>query len=76
MNIVVTTMFLLPLVLVTFYLYLSGVFTNRRAFQFIFSILVAFFVLIIGIGGFQLSYEAYDLRATTPVALSETLSEP
>lgn len=76
MNIVVTTMLLLPLVLVTFYLYLSGVFTNWRAFQFIFSILMAFFVLIIGIGDIQLSYQAYDLQATTLVALSEILSEP
>ena len=76
MNIVVTIMFLLPLALVTLYLYLSGVFTNRRAFQCIFSILVAFFVLIIGVGGIQLSYQAYDLQARTPVALSEILSEP
>ena len=57
MNIFVTTMFLLPLVLVTRYLYVSGVFINRRAFQFAFSILLALFALIIGIGGIQLSYQ-------------------
>jgi hypothetical protein len=76
MNIFVTAMFLLPLVLVARYLYVSGVFTNRRAFQFTFSILLAFFALIIGIGGIQLSYQSYDLRATTSVSLSEDLPEP
>ena len=55
MNIFVTTMFLLPLVVVTLYLYVSGVFTNRRAFQLTFFILLTFFALIIGIGGIQLS---------------------
>ena len=55
MNIIVTTIFLLPLVVVTLYLYVSGVFTNRRAFQLTFFILLTFFALIIGIGGFQLS---------------------
>ncbi len=57
MNIFVTTMFLLPLMLVTRYLHVSGVFINRRAFQFAFSILLALFALIIGIGGIQLSYQ-------------------
>jgi len=76
MMILITTMFLLPLVLVTLYLYVSGVFTNRRAFQFTFFILLAFFALIIGIGGIQLSYQNYDLAATTPVSLSEALPEP
>jgi hypothetical protein len=76
MNIFVTTMFLLPLVLVARYLYVSGVFTNRRVFQFTFSILLAFFALIIGIGGIQLSYQGYDLPATIPVSLSEVLPEP
>jgi hypothetical protein len=57
MNIFVTTMFLLPLVLVTRYLYVSGVFINRRAFQVAFSILLVLFALIIGIGGIQLSYQ-------------------
>ena len=36
MLILVTIMFLLPLGLLTLHLYLSGVFTNRRAFQFTF----------------------------------------
>lgn len=50
MNIVVTTMFLLPLVVVTFYLYVSGAFSNQRAFQFAYFILLGFSVLTIGIG--------------------------
>jgi hypothetical protein len=75
MNIFVTTMFWLPLVVVTLYLYLSGVFTNRKAFQFTFSILLAFFALTIGIV-IQYSNQSYDLPVTTPVALSEGLPEP
>jgi hypothetical protein len=76
MNIFVTTIFLLPLVVVTLYLYVSGGFTNRRAFQLTFFVLLAFFALIIGIGGVQLSYQGYDLQATTSVSLSEVLPEP
>lgn len=76
MNTVVIIMFLLPLVLVTRYLYVSGVFTNRRAFQFTFYILLTCFALIIGIGGIQLSSRGYDLPATTSVSLSEVLPEP
>ena len=76
MNIFVTVMFLLPLVLVARYLYVSGVFTNRRAFQLTFSILLAFFALIIGIGGIQLSYQGSDLPATIPVSLNEVMPEP
>ena len=76
MNIFLTTMFLLPLVLVTRYLYVSGVFANRRAFQFTFYILLTFFALIIGIGGVQLSYQGYDLPGTAPVSLREVLPEP
>ena len=68
-------MFLLPLVLVTLYLYVSSVFTNRRAFQFAYFILLVFSVLTIGIG-IQYSYQDYDLLATTPVSLSEVLPEP
>ena len=49
MNIFVTTMFLLPLVVVTLYLYVSGVFTNRRAFQFAYFFLLVFSALTIGI---------------------------
>jgi hypothetical protein len=75
MNIFVTTMFLLPLVVVTLYLYVSGVFTNRRAFQFAYFILLVFSALIVGIG-IQYSYQGYDLLATTPVSLSEVLPEP
>jgi hypothetical protein len=75
MIIFVTTMFLLPLVLVTLYLYVSGVFTNRRAFQFAFYILLAFFALTVGIG-IQHSCQGYDLPATTPMSLSEVLPEP
>jgi hypothetical protein len=75
MNIFVTTMFLLPLVLVTRYLYVSGVFTNRIAFQSAFYVLLALFALTIGIGT-QLSYLGYGLPATTPVSLTEVLPEP
>jgi NhaP-type Na+/H+ and K+/H+ antiporter len=75
MIIFVTTMFLLVLVLLTVYLYVSGVFTNRRAFQFGFSILLIFFALTIGIG-IQHLYQGYDLPATTPVAMTEALFEP
>jgi NhaP-type Na+/H+ and K+/H+ antiporter len=74
MMILVTAMFLLVLVLLALYLYVSGVFTNRRAFQFGFSILLVFFALTIGIGIH--SYRGYDLPATTPVSLSEVLPEP
>lgn len=76
MMILVTTLFLQPLVLVALYLYVSGVFTNRRAFQSVFYVLLALFALIIGIGGIQLSYQGYDLPATTSVSLSEVLPEP
>jgi hypothetical protein len=76
MNIIITTLFLQPLALVTLYLYVSGAFTNRRAFQVTFYILLAFFALTIGIGGIQLSYQGYDLLASTPVSLSAGLPEP
>jgi len=76
MNIVITIMFLLPLALVTCYLYESGVFTNRSAFQCTFYILLSFFLLLIGIGGIQLSYLGYDLPATVPLSLTEVLPEP
>jgi len=74
MMILVTAMFLLTLVFVALYLYVSGVFTNRRAFQCGFSILLVFFALTIGIGIH--SYQGYNLTATTPVSLSEDLPEP
>jgi len=58
------------------YLYVSGVFTKRRTFQFTLYILFVFLALIIGIGGIQLSYLGYDFPATTPVSMTEVLSEP
>jgi hypothetical protein len=76
MNIFLTTLFLQLPALVTLYLYVFGAFTNRRAFQLTFSLLLAFFALTIGIGGIQLSYEGYDLPATTPLSLSEVLPAP
>ena len=75
MMILVAAMFLLPPVLVTLYLYMSGVFTNRSAFQSAFYILLALFALTIGIGT-HLSYQGYGLPAATPVTLSEVLPEP
>ena len=74
MMILVTAMFLLTLVLLALYLYVSGVFTNRRAFQLGFYILLVFFALTIGIGIH--SYQSFALPATTPVSLSEVLPEP
>ena len=74
MMILVAAMFLLPLGLVALYLYVSGVFTNRRAFQFGFYVLLVFFALTIGIGIH--SFLGYNLPATTPVSLSEVPPEP
>jgi hypothetical protein len=71
----VAAMFFLPPALVTVYLYVSGVFINRRRFQSAFYLLLALFALTIGIGA-QLSYLSYGLPATTPVSLSEVLPEP
>ena len=75
MNIFATIMFLLPLVLVTLYLYVSGVFTNRRAFQFAFYTLVIFFTLTIAIV-IEYSSQGYGLPAITPMSLTEVLPEP
>jgi hypothetical protein len=75
MMFLVAAMLFLPPVLVTVYLYVSGVFTNRIAFRSAFCVLLALFALTIGIGT-QLSYLSYDLPATTPVSLSEVLPEP
>jgi len=74
MMILVTAMFLLTLVFLALYLYVSGVFTNRRAVQFGFYILLVFFALTIGIGIH--SYQGYNIPATTPVSLNEVLPEP
>ena len=71
----VAAMLFLPPVLVTVYLYVSGVFINRRRFQSAFYLLLALFALTIGIGT-QLSYLGYGQPATTPVSLSELLPEP
>lgn len=71
----VAVIFFLPPVLVTVYLYESGVFINRRRFQSAFYFLLALFALTIGVGT-QLSYLGYGQPTTTPVSLSELLPEP
>lgn len=77
MMIFVTIMFLLPPLLVALYLSVSGVFTNRRAFQSIFYILLTFFVLTVGISmSIQYSYQGQYPPATTPVSLSKVLPGP
>jgi hypothetical protein len=75
--ILVAGMFLLTLIVLALYLYVSGVFNTsyRRAFQFVFYILLVLFALTIGIG-IQHSYQGYDLPATTTPALTEVLPEP
>ena len=74
MNIVLTTLFLQPLVLVTLYLYASGVFINRRAFRLTLCYIVwACLALSIGIT-LRLSPD-YDLLASTAELLSEALPE-
>jgi len=76
MILITTIMFLLLPVLVTLYLSVSGVFTNRKAFQSVFYVLLAFFALTVGISmSIQYSYQNYDHPATTPVSLSEVLSK-
>ena len=73
MNIFLPTLFLQPLVLVTLYLYMSGVFTNRRAFRFTFCyIVLACFALSFGIT-VRLSYPGYDLLTSTAELLREVL---
>jgi hypothetical protein len=76
MMILATAMvFFLP-VLVTLYLYMSGVYTNRRSFQSVFYALLAFFALTIGISmSIQYSHQNYDPPATTPISLSKVLSK-
>lgn len=77
MMIVVTIMFLLLPVLVALYLSVSGVFTNRRTFQSVFYILLAFFALTIGVSmSIHYSNQSYDPRVTTQISLSEALPEP
>lgn len=76
MNIFVTILFVLPLGLVTLYLYVSGVFTNRRAFQPVVCILLAFFALTITIGGIHHFSQDYNLPVTIPVTLSKAPPEP
>ena len=74
MMILVTSMFLLTLVVLALYLYVFGVFTNRSVFQFGFYLLLVFFALTIGIGIH--SCLGYNLPVTTPVSLSEAPPEP
>lgn len=75
MMLLVAAMLFLPPALVTVYLYVSGVFINRRRFQSAFYLLLALFALTIGIGT-QLSYLGYGLPENPPVSLSEVLTEP
>ena len=74
MMILVAAMFLLVVVVLALYLYVSGLFTNRRAFQFGFYLLLVFFALTIEIDIY--SCQGYDLSATPLVSLSEVLPEP
>ena len=77
MMIFVTTMFLLPPVLVTLYLYVSGVFTNWKAFQSVFYIPLVFFALTIGISmSIRYSSQGYASPATNQISLSEAQPEP
>jgi hypothetical protein len=72
MNTFLTTLFLQPLMLVTLYLYVSGMFINRRAFQCTFCYIVwACFALSIAIE-IRLS-PGYDLLASTAGLLREVL---
>lgn len=66
--IVVVAMFLLALLVVALYLYVSGVFNTSSlgAFRLVFYILLAVFALTVVIGLIQLSYEGYDQTASTP----------
>ena len=74
MNIFLTILFLQPLMLVTLYLYVSGVFINRRAFQLTLCYIVwACLALSIGIT-IRLS-PGDDLLASTAELLSEVLPE-
>lgn len=75
MMLLVAAMFFLPPALVTVYLYVSGVFVNRRRFQSAFYLLLALFALTIGVGT-QLSYLGYNMPENPPVSLSEVLLEP
>ena len=75
MMLLVAAMFFLPPALVTVYLYVSGVFVNRRRFQSAFYLLLALFALTIGVGT-QLSYLGYDMPENPAVSLSEVLLEP
>ncbi len=68
MMFVVAAMFLLALVVVALYLYVSGVFNPSYlgAFRFAFYILLVILALTAGIGLQQLPYEGYDQTASTP----------
>jgi hypothetical protein len=74
MMIVITTMFLLLPVLVALYLSVSGVFTNRKAFQSVFYILLIFFALTIGVSmSIRYSHQGSPSPATNQISLSEVL---
>lgn len=74
MNILLTTLLLQPLMLVTLYLYVSGVFSNRRAFQITFCCVAwACFALSIAIT-IRLS-PGSDLLASTAFLLSGVLPQ-
>lgn len=74
MNILLTTLLLQPLMLVTLYLYVSGVFSNRRAFQITFCYVVwACFALSIAIT-IRLS-PGSDLLVSTAVLLRGVLPQ-
>jgi hypothetical protein len=61
---------------VALYLSVSGVFTNRRTFQSVFYILLAFFALTIGVSvSILYSYQSYDPRVITQISLGKALHE-
>ena len=74
MNIILTILFLQPLMLVTLYLYVSGVFIHRRAFQVTFCYIV-WACLALSIGITIRLYPGYDILASTAELLSEVLPE-
>ena len=59
---------LVLVLMVSLYLYVSGVFNRSHlgAFRFIFYLLVVLFALTVGIGLMQHPYEGYDQTAVMP----------
>ena len=74
MNIFLTILFLQPLMLVTLYLYVSGVFIHRRAFQVTLCYIV-WAGLALSIGVTIRLYPGYAILASTAELLSEVLPE-